>query len=80
MTEDITAELSAEDLEELGFEREDIAEVEELSDEVIQLIEAFENDIDRKLSELNDSDLYETLGIEVNIELEHSFSVVERDE
>lgn len=81
MTEDeIEMELSEEELEALGFEQEDIDEVTDLSEEVVQLIESFEEDIDTKLSELNSSDLYEQLGIEVNIELQHSFSVEERDD
>jgi predicted RecB family endonuclease len=69
--------LSAEDLD--GITQEEIDELKPIIEDYTEAIEQFEEDLDDVLSRINESTVYEKLGVELHIDVEYLYSVAERN-
>lgn len=67
--------LSQEDLEENGITQEELDELEETVEEYTETVREFESDIDRLLTEINTSPVYEKLGVELVLDIEYLFAI-----
>lgn len=61
-----------EELEDLTEEEYD--EINEYAKDLENIFEEFNDDLDKKLNEINNSALYEKLGIELNVEVIYDYS------
>lgn len=69
------------DVEEIeGVTRADMEELEVLVSDFAKQLEQLEAELDAKLTEINDSAVYEALGIELHVGNEFVFSFEDRNE
>ena len=65
-------------LELVEYSQEDLERLADQSDEIVQLIREFEDEMDQKLEEFNGNPVLEELGVAVNIEANFNFKHEER--
>lgn len=70
--------LSQEDLENIN--EEELDELEETAEKYMDLISNFNEDLDDILKEINDSSVYEKLGVELHIDVNYQYSIGDRDD
>lgn len=70
--------LSQEDLENIN--EEELDELEETAEEYMNLISNFNEDLDDILKEINDSPVYEKLGVKLHIDINYQYSIGDRDD
>lgn len=70
--------LSQEDLEDIN--EEELDELEGTVEDYMELISEFNEDLDEILMEINNSPVYEKLGVELHIDIEYQYSIGERDD
>jgi hypothetical protein len=63
-----------------GYSDEEIAELKGLVDEYQDRIDEFNNDIDKLLEDINDTEIYNDLGLELNVSIEFAYSVEENED
>ena len=78
MTEEVQAISGDIPLELVDYSEEDLEELANQSDEIVDFLQEFQDEMDRKLEELNDNPVLEELGVAVNIEANFNFKHEER--
>lgn len=70
--------LTVDDLD--GITQEELDDLEETADEFLELIEEYEQQVDQKMEEINDSSVYEKLGKELHVSVEYLYSFDDRED
>lgn len=70
--------LDEEDIENIS--KEEMDELEEIIDEFLEIVDDFDSDVDDILQRINDSPVYEELGVELHVDLQYQYYFEERDD
>lgn len=70
--------LSADEIEDVS--EEEMEELEQIVDEYTEELKRHGETINDMLEEINDSDVYKTLGIQIHVSTEYMYSVGEREQ
>lgn len=70
--------LTQEELDNIS--QEDIDELEEIAEDYVDVVSEFEKELDEVMERINNSTIYEKMGIELHISVEYLYSYDETDE
>lgn len=73
-----TSLLDEETLEDIS--KEEMDQLEEIIDEYMEIVDNFDEDVDDILQRINDTGVYEKLGVNLHVDLEYQYYFEERDD